>query len=102
GARFLVVGDGEERKRLEEQATRLGLRQAVVFLGARDDVPRLLAAADVYVHPSLFEALPTSLLEAMATGLPVVATRVGGVPEIVAHGRTGLLVEAGRPDELAA
>jgi glycosyltransferase involved in cell wall biosynthesis len=68
----------------------------------RSDVPALLAAADVYVHPSLFEALPTSVLEAMAVGLPVIATRVGGVPEIVVDGRSGLLVPPRQIEPLAA
>jgi len=101
-ARFVVIGDGAERARLEARSRALGLGAAVRFLGTRHDIPALLAAADIYVHPSLFEALPVSMLEAMAVGLPVVATRVGGVPEIVAHGRTGLLVPPARGDELAA
>ena len=100
-ARFLVVGSGEYASELEAQAASRGLGHAVCFLGPRNDVPALLAAADVYVHPSLFEALPTTVLEAMATALPVVATAVGGVPELVAHGTTGLLVPPGRPAELA-
>jgi glycosyltransferase involved in cell wall biosynthesis len=98
----LVVGDGPERGRLEAQARALGLNERVHFTGTRLDVAALLAAADVYVHPSRLEALPTSILEAMAAGLAVVATRVGGVPEIVQDGQTGLLVPAGRPLELAA
>jgi glycosyltransferase involved in cell wall biosynthesis len=99
--RVLAAGDGVERPRLEALAAGLGVADLVRFLGARSDVPALLAASDAYVHPSLAEALPTSVLEAMAVGLPVVATDVGGVPEIVAHERTGLLVPAGRPDRLA-
>lgn len=100
-ARLLVVGDGVERPALEALAHELGLGDVVRFLGVRSDVAALLAASDVYVHPSLSEALPTSVLEAMAVGVPVVATDVGGVSEIVAHGQTGLLVPAGRPDRLA-
>lgn len=94
-ARFLVVGDGEERARLEARSTALGVDDVVRFLGARTDVPRLLSATDVFVHPSLYEALPTSVLEAMAAGLPVVATDVGGIPELVSVERTGLLVPPG-------
>jgi len=100
--RLAVVGDGEQRAELAGLAAARRLGQGVLFLGARSDVAELLAGADVYVHPSHFEALPTSILEAMATGLPVVATNVGGVPEIVADGRSGLLVPPRRPLELAA
>jgi glycosyltransferase involved in cell wall biosynthesis len=100
-ARWLIVGDGPERAELEDHARALGLANVAQFLGTRLDVAALLAAADVYVHPSLFEALPMSVLEAMAASLPVVATRVGGVPELVAEGQTGLLVPAQRADALA-
>jgi len=101
-AGFVVIGDGAQRPELENLAARLGVSDEVQFLGTRTDVPALLAAADVFVLPSLYEALPTSLLEAMATALPVVATRVGGVPEVVAHERTGLLVSPASAAELAA
>jgi glycosyltransferase involved in cell wall biosynthesis len=101
-ARFAVVGAGELRAELEARAAALGTSDTVRFLGARTDVPALLAAADVYVHPSLFEALPMSILEAMAVGLPAVATDVGGVREIVAHEQTGLLVSPACADALAA
>jgi glycosyltransferase involved in cell wall biosynthesis len=73
----------------------------VRFLGPRDDMPDLMAACDVVVLPSRAEALPTALMEAAAAGRPVVATRVGGVPEVVEDGRTGLLVPAGDPHALA-
>ena len=101
-ASFLVIGDGPERERLIRQAEQLGLAARVRFTGTRLDVAAVLAAADVYVHPSHAEALPTSVLEAMAVGLAVVATEVGGVPEIVQDQRTGLLVKPGRPRDLAA
>ena len=71
------------------------------LLGHRDDVPDLLAAADLFALPSRFEGLPLALLEAMAAGLPAVATRVSGVAEVVEPGRTGLLVEPGAPAALA-
>ncbi|GJG87863.1 hypothetical protein tb265_30440 [Gemmatimonadetes bacterium T265] len=102
GLRLLVVGDGGERAALECRSAALGLSDAVTFLGTRGDVGALLAAADVYAHPSLFESLPTSILEAMAAGLPVVACAVGGVPELVTDGATGFLVPAADPGALAA
>jgi glycosyltransferase involved in cell wall biosynthesis len=91
-AQFLVVGDGVLRPRLERQAEALGVRQRVTFAGWRTDVPELLAALDVFVMPSLAEGGPTTVLEAMATGVPVVATSVGMVPEVVEHGVTGMIV----------
>ncbi|MBM3695454.1 MAG: glycosyltransferase [Actinobacteria bacterium] len=90
--RYLVVGDGPHRAALEAATRNLSLEDRVVFAGARHDVPRLLAAADVFVLPSLTEALPTVLAEAMAAGLPIVATTVGGIPEMVRHGDAALLV----------
>jgi len=93
--RLLVVGDGAERATLEDHARRLGIDEAAVFTGFRTDVTDLLRAADIFVLPSLLEGMPHAVLEAMAVGLPVVASAVGGVPEVVAHGDTGLLVSAG-------
>ncbi|MBI4860241.1 MAG: glycosyltransferase [Candidatus Riflebacteria bacterium] len=90
-----LVGDGPMRGPLESQIRRLGLGGRVRVLGARDDVPALLQQAHVFVLSSRSEGMPGSVLEAMATGLPVVATRVGGTPEIVEDGRSGLLVEPG-------
>lgn len=97
--RVLIVGEGEREQELRARARPLG--EAVRFLGPRDDMPDLLAASDVVALPSLAEALPTVLMEAAAAGRPAVATRVGGVPEIVEDGRTGLLVAAGDPGALA-
>ena len=91
-ARFLVVGDGADRKELEEQAGRWGLGQRTVFTGFRGDIPELLSQAAVSVLPSLSEGLSNSLLESMAAGVPVVATSVGGNPEVIKDGVTGLLV----------
>jgi glycosyltransferase involved in cell wall biosynthesis len=96
---LLVAGSGEREPALRRQAQDLGT--GVLFLGHRDDVPRLMAASDLVVLPSLFEAFPTALMEAAAAGRPAVATRVGGVPEIVAEGRTGMLVAPGDPVALA-
>ena len=100
--RFLVVGDGENRKELEEYASRLGLGQRTVFTGFRSDVPELLSEAAVSVLPSLSEGLSNSLLESMASGVPVVATCVGGNPEVIEHGFTGLLVPPRDSAALAA
>jgi glycosyltransferase involved in cell wall biosynthesis len=106
-ARFVIVGgnniDHEYEDELKRLAERLGLKERVLFTGFRTDVPDLLAAFSVVVSPSLgLEGLSNSLLESMAAGVPVVATRVGGTPEIVEDGVTGLLVSPGDPDALAA
>jgi glycosyltransferase involved in cell wall biosynthesis len=101
GARFVIVGAGAERDRLERQAAALGIHERVQFLGHRADVPALLAASDAFVLPSLFEGTPLALLEAMAAGKPVVASAIPGVDEIVVDGETGLLVRAGDPAALA-
>jgi glycosyltransferase involved in cell wall biosynthesis len=93
-ARLLIAGDGPDRPALEAEIDRLGLGEHVVLLGTRDDVPELLAGADVFVLSSDSEGLPMSVLEAMATGLPVVASAVGGVPEAVSASETGTLVPA--------
>jgi len=88
----LIVGGGPLRKELEKQVESLNLEKAVIFCGTRDDVPHLLKAADIFVLPSLTEGLPLVTAEAMAAGLPVVATDVGGTGEVVQDGVTGLLV----------
>ena len=89
--------EGELRREVEE----LGLSQSVRFLGWRDDVPEILACVDLFVLASLWEGLPYTLLEAMAAGLPVVATDVGGCREVVLDGETGLLVPPRAPEALA-
>ena len=90
--RFLIVGDGELRPALEQQARALGLDERVHFLGWQRDLEPIYADLDLVVLSSLNEGTPVSLIEAMAAGLPVVATRVGGIPDLVADGKTGLLV----------
>jgi glycosyltransferase involved in cell wall biosynthesis len=92
---LLLVGDGDRRGMLEEMVRHFGLSGRVHFLGVRPEVPDLLRAADVFVLTSKSEAASISLMEAMATSLPVVATDVGGNPELVQNGRTGLLVPRG-------
>jgi glycosyltransferase involved in cell wall biosynthesis len=100
-ATFVLAGDGPLRGPLEARARALGIADRVVFLGERDDVPDLLAAADLFVLPSLWEGLPLSLLEAMAAEKPVIATAIGGTDEAVSDGRTGLLVPPSDPVALA-
>jgi len=90
-ARFLVVGDGERRAELELRAAALGLADVVHFLGWRADIDRLYADLDVVVLTSRNEGSPVALIEAMAAGVPVVSTDVGGVADVVDHGRSGLL-----------
>ena len=101
-ARLLIVGDGPLRAGLEQLSRDLGLEERVIFTGQRSgpDVPRLLGAMDIFVLPSHREALPIALLEAMSMGLPVVATRVGGIPEIVKDNSNGLLVAPGSPSSI--
>jgi len=88
---LLLAGDGEERDEIEQLAAQLGVRDSVRFLGVRTDIPRLMAAADLFMLSSLSEGISVTLLEAMAAGLPIAATEVGGNPEVVDHDRTGLL-----------
>jgi L-malate glycosyltransferase len=90
--RFVLVGDGAQRKDFERQVTQLGLENHFSFLGRRNDVPQILACADIAVLPSKSEGLPNAVLEYLAAGLPTVASWVGGNAEIVENGKTGLLV----------
>jgi len=89
---YLVVGNGPHRDNLVEEANQAGVSERVLFAGVRRDVPRLLAASDVFVLPTLTEALPTVLAEAMAARLPIVASRVGGIPEMVGGSQSGIMV----------
>ena len=93
--RFVLVGDGPLRASLEHEAAELGVADAMDFLGERRDVDAVLRSLDVLVLTSWHEGTPLAVLEAMATGVPVAATDVGGVPELVRHRETGLLFPAG-------
>ena len=101
GVVYLVVGDGDHRPALEAAAAAGGVADRVVFAGSRTDVPRVLSACDAFVHPTLLDALPTVLAEASAAGVPIAASRVGGVPEMCLDGRNGLLVPPGDEEALA-
>jgi glycosyltransferase involved in cell wall biosynthesis len=98
--KVLFAGDGELRTALQAQSLELHLENNVLFLGNRDDIPNLLAASDYFILPSLWEGLPMALIEAMASGLPVIATRVSGTSQVMIHGETGLLVSPGDAKEL--
>jgi glycosyltransferase involved in cell wall biosynthesis len=99
--RFRIAGDGPRRAALEALVRDRGLTSRVEFLGHREDIPSLLADADVFVLPSRSEAFPNSAIEAMAAGLPVVASATGGLVDLVDHARTGLLVPPGDSARLA-
>jgi sugar transferase (PEP-CTERM/EpsH1 system associated) len=99
---LLIVGEGPFRGELERLIEARGLAGRVRLLGERHDVPQVLAALDVFVLSSLGEGIANAILEAMATGLPVIATRVGGNPELVVDGSTGMLVPSRSPEALAA
>lgn len=100
-ARFLVVGDGPQREALLSWVRHLGLGERCIFAGLRSDISQILPALDLFVLPSLSEALGIAAIEALASGVPVVASRVGGVPEVVTHGEVGLLVPPGDAVQLA-
>ena len=100
--KFVFVGDGPARTEWELLATRLDIRDRVVFTGVRDDMPEVYASLTLFVLPSLCEAMPMCVLEAMAAGRPIVATRVGSVAKLILPGETGLLVEARDVGGLAA
>jgi glycosyltransferase involved in cell wall biosynthesis len=99
---FVVVGGGELLANLQEQTAQLGMTGRVHFLGWRQDLPRIYADLDVAVNTSVNEGTPVALIEAMAAGVGVVATAVGGVPDVVSHGETGWLAESGNAEQLAS
>lgn len=100
GLRVIIIGSGIEREALEKEASTLGVSNVVEFLGYQLDVRRLIPGFDVFALPSLSEGFGLVIVEAMAAGVPVVASRVGGIPEIIDHEKSGLLVEPGDPRAL--
>ncbi len=99
---FLLVGEGPDRRQIEDMIRDRGLVGRVHLTGWRADIPELLAAGDALILSSRWEGMPNVVLEAMAAGLPVVATQVEGIAELVIHGRTGLVVPRQSPRDLAA
>jgi glycosyltransferase involved in cell wall biosynthesis len=99
--RFLIVGDGPRRAALENRTQELGIAERILFVGSRGDVPRMLAAMDVFALTSHIEANPLSILEAMSVGRPVVATNVGSIHEATVDGQTGFLVTPGDAAQFA-
>jgi glycosyltransferase involved in cell wall biosynthesis len=97
----LIVGDGRERGALKSQIERLGLLEHVQLLGSRSDIGDILRSIDIFVMPSLWEGLSLAMLEAMAAGLPVIATNVGGVSEVLGEDEFGFRVKAGDASVLA-
>lgn len=100
-ARFVIVGDGNQREELEKLARELGVVENFVFAGKRLDIGNLLEIFDLFIHPSLSEGLPRSVMEASGFGIPVVATSVGGTGEVVRDKETGLLIPPKNPNLLA-
>jgi glycosyltransferase involved in cell wall biosynthesis len=101
-AKLLLAGDGQLRSAIERQANDLGIAHKVHFLGRCDDIPEVLAACDIFALASLWEGNPLSVMEAMAAGLPPVVTHVGGVPELVATEKQGIVVAPGDPQALSS
>jgi len=87
-------------KRLKRLVSSLGLERDIYFLGIREDIPQLLSLMDIFIMPSITEGTPLSIIEAMSMKLPVIASRVGGIPEVISEEKTGLLVTPGKPDEI--
>jgi glycosyltransferase involved in cell wall biosynthesis len=100
--KFLIVGDGPMRDELRTEAARLNIEERVVLAGFRKDMPEIYALSDVLVNASSIEGLPMTILEAMASKVPIIATRAGGIPDIIADNETGLLVDAQDVDALEA
>ena len=100
-ARLMLIGDGSLKPDLVLLAKELGIEDAVIWTGFRTDVPRLLAALDIYVQSSVNEGLSLSILEAMAAGKPVIITDVGGARELVENGKTGILIAPGSAEEIS-
>lgn len=99
---LVIIGDGPQKKELEQQSTSLGLHRHVLFLGELDTIHLFLKVFDIFVLPSLSEGMPVCLLEAMASGCPIVATNVGGIPEMIENGKNGLLVRPADSNALSS
>lgn len=99
--KVLIVGEGSLRSELEAKAEQMGIAEDVIFTGERRDVPRLYKLMDVKVISSMYEGIPLTLFEAMATGTPVVATKVGGIGEVIEDGENGMLVQPRKPKDIA-
>ena len=100
--RFIIAGEGPERASFEAEAARYSISEQVTFLGFTVDMPAFYESIDIFVLPSLREGLPMSLLEALAVGKAVIATRVGAIPSVIQHERSGLLIDAGDKESLTA
>lgn len=103
GVRFFLIGEGDDalEKKLKEEVKQKGLAKKIIFTGIREDIPAVLADLDIFCLPSYEEGLGTAILEAMAMEKPVVATRVGGIPDSVIEGETGFLIDPGDSDNLS-
>lgn len=98
---FVIIGDGPLEESLKQEAVDLGLQGRVTFTGRREDISDILSTLDIFVLPSVTEGLPLTILEAMAAGKPIVATRVGGIPEVIVDGKTGIIVPPKDPEAMA-
>ncbi len=99
--KLIIIGEGPLEERLKAVVSQYNVEDAVIFTGAKNDVTKFLQEMDVFILPSLGEGISNTILEAMASGLPVIATKVGGNPELVEHDKTGFLVPANNPEEMA-
>ena len=99
--KFLIVGDGKLRKKLENYSNFLGISKKIIFTGIRKDIPEILKISDIFILSSDYEGLPITILEAMASSKPIVATNVSGNPEAVVHNKTGILVPPKNSEALA-
>ena len=99
--KVLILGEGPDRQRLEDMVRKEKIEKQVQLVGFQDDVTSWLSVMDMFVLPSLMEGSPMALLEAMAHGLPVVASRVGGIPAIIRSGQSGILTQAGNARDIA-
>jgi len=100
-ASLVYVGKGDLEKELRQEASRMGVPEKVWFLGWRDDIPEIMCILDIFALPSLNEGMGRVLVEAMAAGRPIVASNVGGIPDLVCQGKNGLLVPPEDPKALA-